>query len=266
MNDQPLQKKISNYRAIIISIALSAIGLIALYIAETNYLAPHVAIKAFISQLGGLLLATGLLTIIWDLAAKREFANEMFSIARIATDIKEAGIERGTLRYLEDVEWGRLFESAREIDIFVSYASTWRKVHDARLNTAASKSGTKIRVFLPDPRDAQHLAVLALRFGKSVDELRSDIINSTKDFANLAKPGGAELEIYHRKGDMLFSLYRFDNRAVLSMYSHARIRTGVPTFVVSNGNIFDFVARDLKAIVEQSQKLTPEEAKGGMIQ
>jgi hypothetical protein len=266
MNDQPLHKKITNYRAIITSIAFSVIGFVALGAAETNWLTPYVALKAFISQLGGLLLATGLLTIFWELVAKREFANEMYSIARIATDIKEAGIERGTLRYLEDVEWDRLFESAHEIDIFVSYASTWRKVHDSRLNAAASKRGTKIRIFLPDPRDDQHLTVLALRFGKTVEELRSDIVKSTRDFANLIKPEGAELEIYHRKGDVLFSFYRFDNRAVLAMYSHGRVRTGVPTFVVSNGNIFDFVARDLKAIVDQSRKLTLEEAKGGMIQ
>lgn len=133
MDNQSLHKKVSNYLAIILSIALVAVGILALYISETKWLADYMAWKATISQIGGLLLATGLLAIIWDLAAKRAFANEMFSIARIATDIKEAGVERVSLRYLQDVEWDRLFESAREIDIFVSYASTWRKVHDTRL-------------------------------------------------------------------------------------------------------------------------------------
>ena len=49
----------------------------------------------------------------------------------------------------------------------------------------------------------------------------------------------AQVQVYLRKGDLVFSCYRFDSRAVLTLYSHSKERrTSVPTFVTRNGSLF----------------------------
>lgn len=72
------------------------------------------------------------------------------------------------------------------------------------------------------------------------------------------KQGGADLRVYVRSGDVVFSCYRFDSRAVLTLYSHTRQRRSrVPTFVVKSGDLFTFVYEDITAILEQSQQIFP---------
>jgi hypothetical protein len=66
-------------------------------------------------------------------------------------------------------------------------------------------------------------------------------------------PGGADVEVYHRSGHWLFSCYRFDQTAVVTLYSHQRLRVSVPTIVVRDGGSFyDFIRKELEAIKSQS--------------
>jgi hypothetical protein len=63
-----------------------------------------------------------------------------------------------------------------------------------------------------------------------------------------------------RAGDAVFSCYRFDSQAVLTLYSHGRERRNqVPTLVVRGGELFDFVYNEIAAIAEQSRLADPQE-------
>lgn len=67
---------------------------------------------------------------------------------------------------------------------------------------------------------------------------------------NLIRVG---IEVYFRKGDMVFSCYRFDNTAVVTLYTHSRARGQVPVIVCrKGGSFYDFVRRELEAIHDQS--------------
>lgn len=61
--------------------------------------------------------------------------------------------------------------------------------------------------------------------------------------------------MYHRPGDRVFSFYRFDDIAVVGLYSHSRTRgAAVPVFVCARpGELFDFVLDELAVIHEQSR-------------
>ncbi|MGW4118783.1 hypothetical protein [Nocardia sp. NPDC004711] len=64
--------------------------------------------SAFVSQLGGLLLATGMVTWAWEQWGRRNFTNEVMDIARLSTELTKSGIKRATDLYLDDIPWSDL--------------------------------------------------------------------------------------------------------------------------------------------------------------
>lgn len=219
---------------------------------------PRATASAFTGQLGGLLFATGVLTVAWDLVGRRAFSREILAKAKLSAEVVESGITRVTDQYLDDVEWAELFNGARHVDIVVAYANTWRNANRSRLESIAASSGSRIRVFLPDPCDRLTVENLAARFGKDQPAVKRLINEAMSEFASLAKPGGGTVEVFVRPGDPVFSCYRFDNRAVLTLYSHSRARqTSVPTLVMAGGELFRFVRDEIAAIAAQSEPVAP---------
>lgn len=212
-------------------------------------------LQTTLNQIAGLIIATGLLSVGWELVGKRHFAGEILAKAQLSAEVVDAGILRITDQYLDDIEWSELFEGVSKLDIAVAYGRTWRNMHSKRLSAVAQRKGTLIRVFLPDPEDDLTMQTLANRFDMTTESLQTTVREAIEDFASLSTPGGGEVEVYVRPGDMVFSCYRFDNRAVLTMYSHGKKRrTSVPTLVVRSGKLYQFVYDELAAIHAQSRR------------
>ncbi|MGQ2912103.1 MAG: hypothetical protein ACT6QJ_10035 [Aeromicrobium sp.] len=225
-----------------------------------NFIADRAWLEASINQLAGLLVATGLITVLWELLGKRRFASELFGMASLSSDVVDAGLERITDQYLEDVAWADLFQGASHLDVVVAYARTWRNNHLSRLKDLAAKPGAHLRFFLPDPSDDPTMTLLADRFGKGVEEMRAVIREAIEEYSKLDSAGAGSVEVFVRPGDYVFSAYRFDGRAVLAMYSHTRRRVDVPTFVANGGKIFAFVKREIDSIQSQSHLVFPPPA------
>lgn len=258
-------RRVNTLRTLLIGIAIALVGVALLLLSGIGLMARHDALQSLVNQTGGLFVATGLFATLWDLAGKRAFADEIFAQTQLPFDIREAGIERVAMQYLEDVEWERMFNDVRELDIFLAYGRSWRHAQHTRLQQAARRPGNKIRVILPDPDDEQHISVLARRFNRSAETLKGDILEAIEEFAKLHWPGGADLTLYVRRGDWVFSCYRFDKRAVITLYSHSRERTDVPTFVVAHGSLAAFVHNELGAIMGESRQINLEEAKNRVV-
>lgn len=241
----------TNLISIVVIVVFLALGGVLLLVSSNTYPSELVWLQALLAQSGGLLVATGVITISWELLGKRAFLDEILTKTRLRADIVNAGLERVTDKYLQDVEWDDLFLGSRQLDIVVAYATTWRNTHRARLEHLASKSGNKLRVFLPDPDDAATMKVLGDRFKMAPDDLSVRVREAIKDFQSMGPPN--RVEVYTRPGDALFSCYMFDRRTVITLYSHSQERRGsVPTFLAGGGMMSDFVATDIVAIRKQS--------------
>lgn len=256
-----VERKLTNSSVLTISGVTLAGGTALLLWAAFGFSTEQSAWSNFISQLGGLLAATGLVTFAWELHGRRQFADETMALAGLSQDLKRAGIVRVANQYLEDQQlWNDLFRDVHKLDILVAYASTWRNAHRARLETVAKNPSARIRVFLPDPGDDQTIQNLAQRFSTDADDLRRKIREAIRDFEDLRRPKGAKVEIRLRTGDLVYSCYRFDSQAVITLYSHARKRQSqVPMFLVRQGDLFDFVYQDLTTIASDSRPVAEED-------
>ena len=117
--------------AIILGLCFVVAGVLLMWWSGTSEWKSNDQMQAFLGQVGGLLLATGLLAVAWDLFGRRSLANEVLAKAGLSADVVRAGIVRVTDQYLAEVEWASLFRDVNRLDIFVAYAATWRNTHRA---------------------------------------------------------------------------------------------------------------------------------------
>ncbi len=187
--------------------------------------------------------------------AEREFGPRNQLAANLGADVRAAGLLRIGANYLNELEWDTLFTDARELDIFVAYGQTWRNLHARQLHQLAERAGCRMRVFLPDTTDEATMSVLANRFAITTDEMVRRIEATRADYEKLRQPAGAQIQIYYRAGDRMFSFYRLDETAVVGFYSHRHNRlSSIPVFVcAAPGSLYQFVLDELHAIEQQSR-------------
>lgn len=245
----------TNFRVALIGLAAALVAAVLLWVAAHDgwLTGPW---RATLEQTAGLIMATGLLAAAWETVGRRRFAAEVLAKAKLSADVVDAGILRVTDQYLEDVEWADLFAGAMKVDIVVAYGRTWRNTHMERLRSVADTPGARLRVFLPDPDHLDTMRVLAERFATDPADIANTVREAVTAFQGLRRQsGGGTVEVWVRPGDAVFSCYRFDDRAVLTLYSHGRERrTSVPTWVVGTGRLFKFIRDDIDAIRVQSHE------------
>lgn len=250
-----LYRELTTSQTLLIAVGVAAVGILLLYLGGRDDLwKHHQGFQALSNNLGGAFVVSVALALLWELRGKRNFAREVLETAQTSSDVHTAGLTRIGINYNADPDWEELFHNVQKLDIFVAYARTWRNTHLAKLRSVARTPGTRIHAFLPDPEDSATVRVLAERFSTDPDTLRNSILEAKRDFLGLREPGGGEVKVFLRKGDSVFSCYRFDNYAVVTLYTHSKVRGQVPTLVCKDGGtLYEFVRDELRAIQDQSR-------------
>jgi hypothetical protein len=247
--------RLTTLEMIVTAGAVAVVGALLIWLSTVGGIPKHETVKLLLNEFGVVLVAAVAVGLLWELIGKRAFASEIFEVARVGVDVRNASLVRISTSYLEDVEWDAYFAGVEKLDIFVAYAGTWRATHTQRLRAVAARPGTRIRVYLPNPHDQAVLVRLGRRFNLAPDELRTRIVQARTDFEALRRVGGGEVIVHYHDGDTVFSCYRFDGTAILTLYSHTRDRANVPTLVCrSGGTLYDFVRDELRAIEGQSRE------------
>ena len=206
-------------------------------------------------QVGGTILVAALLSVAWDLVGRRALAGEVMEVAGLSGDVQQAGLTSIGADFRK-APWDRLLQ-AEKIDIYLGLGRTFYTTYSTALSTAAAKPGARIRVILPDPTDDAAVDCMAQRFTRSADDVRGDIRATTEKFLALALSGVATVEVYHRTGEPLSALYRFDNEAVVTLYSHRRGYGDVPYLLCrSGGDMYDFVRQEFEKLIAQGVRQT----------
>lgn len=196
-------------------------------------------------ELGALLVVTGVLSVFWELRGRRALTGEVLAAAELSSDITSAGLKRIATHYL-NVEWDGLLNEANHVDLFFTYARTWRNTHATGLRRLVARDGTRLRVVLPDRDNEALMALLAAKFSYTTEELRDLVDGAEQDFANLRRQAaaGASVELHRTDEFPVFSYYRLDRRCFGVLYSQASGRFDVPTFECEQGGSLAAFFRD----------------------
>jgi hypothetical protein len=252
---------LTNLWTVLIAILVVAAGVIALALsAGWNWLDHHSTAEKVIEDLGGLLITTGGLTLLWDLRGKRDIIREVLAKVEVSSDVQVAGVQRASMDW-RVIPWSDLINSAKSIDVFIAYGSTWLSTNSTELAEFAKRKG-KMRYILPDPDDAVAMSVLAERFDYTAEIIKSKIEESARFVAKLSRDGSADIRVYYRRGAPTFTCYRFDETVVVTLYQHKVSRGAVPVLVLKRGTFNDFFTADLTEIVKQSREIGSNELLG----
>lgn len=233
-----------------------AIG-IFYWTAHDSWWRPYTGIQAVLCEIGRLIFVTALLSIFWELIAKRALVDEILARVRTAQEIAGAGLIGIAASFHQDIDWNRHFKSAKEIDIFFAYGRTWLGTHMEQLRNAV-RAGASIRVVLPDPEDEDVTAELAFRFSMTRAEIVVRIRESVESFKSLSTEAGSSsrVEIWHLARTPVFTYYRFDDVAIFSIYNHRKERATVPAFTCEEpGSLFSFFRREFELMISGEKPL-----------
>lgn len=237
-----LEKTRTNLQALIVVLLQIGISALCYWGASWTDTHSYPTFSRALYFIAGTLLATGVLSVVWELYLRRSFTAEVLSAANISVDLRDAGLTKiefdGTC-----LPWSDLFEGANELDLLFSHASSWRGTYEARLKRIAEKCPGKVRVFLPDPDNDAVVSELSARFGKTTQAMKDKILAAKSDFQQMG------IRVFLLSIAPTYSAYRFGDSLIVAFYSHTKEKAYVPHFVCSRGGkLFEFVSTQLNEL------------------
>ena len=210
----------------------------------------HSITKALLRELGSLLFVAVAVTLIWELAGKRAFLDEVLSRVHISQNLRQAGIEETFFRFT-DIRWNELFAGVTDFEAFLSYGYTWRKTVRSYLVDLASNPRAKVQLVLPDPENATVLAELARRFDTDPEHLKNLMQESIADYDTIFSNAPCEYNRVLVSRTPLYTYYRFDRRILFALYKNSDQQGAVPALLISRGGLYEFFSNDMKELVTE---------------
>jgi len=237
---------------------VGVLGITLLTLAEISSLwMGYQSVQSVVRDIGSLMLASIAVSLLWELAGKRAFLDELLMKVRLSEEIKAAGILKFNPSFHDDIDWENLFKTATEIDIFFISGRTWRRIQGAQL-AAAAKRHVRIRVLLPDPEDKITISEIARRINEKFEDLQKRIIDAKDEFISL-RTMGANVDVWLLQAVPLYSFYRFDHTIILSLYSHKKepkpAINQIPAFILGEGDLYQFIQTEYQAMTDDKNGL-----------
>ena len=155
-----------------------------------------------------------------------------------------------------------LIASARTMALYFIHSRRWRENHDAAIKAFLSREGTAVEVFLPDLENHELMFSLEKHFddGPLIPALVED---AYRYFARLAREYQRPVQIWLFGRYPTYSFYRFDQRAVMAMYSNSVAKKELPAFeITSDGFLGSFLAADIEDLRRECRSRAPEDLEG----
>jgi hypothetical protein len=179
---------------------------------------------------------------------------EMTSASEPLSGIARVGTFAGFYQRFED-----LIASSRQMVLYFIHSRRWRENHDAAIKEFLTREGTSLEVFLPDLESHELMFSLARHF-EDGPQIPALVVDAYRYFARLSRDYGRPAEVWLFSRYPTFSFYRFDDRAILALYSNTAAKKGAPALeVTTQGLLGEFLAADIEDLKRECRKRLPGE-------
>ena len=231
------------------TIIVSLIAAGACYIV-TVYTIPAVCtdeqLCLFCSTIVSTIGAAFLVNFLWEIFAKRRFAESIFEVAKISRNIKQSGVDYIDNNF-SNIDWKKELSKTHNITAIVTYARTWRHSNTSILEEFVKNKHNKLTVIMPDCENADIMNEFDRRYNYSSGETRKLIIEAINEFSNM----GASIYLYNKS--LQATYYVMDNVALMAFFKHSLGRGPVPYIrAESTGKFYDYIEKEKDAILKAS--------------
>ena len=143
--------------------------------------------------------------------------------------------------------------------VYFIHSRRWRENHDAAIKGFMAREGTSLEVFLPDLENHELMFSLEKHFddGPLIPALVED---AYRYFARLARDYQKTVQVRLFGRYPTYSFYRFDERAVMAMYSNSVAKKELPAFeIMMEGFLGSFLAADIDDLRRECRNRAPDD-------
>lgn len=152
-----------------------------------------------------------------------------------------------------------LIGSSSSMVLYFIHSRRWRENHATAVKAFMGKPETTLEVFLPDLENHELMFSLEKHFddGPLIPALVED---AYRYFARLAREYQKEVQVRLFGRYPTYSFYRFDDRAIMAMYSNSVAKKELPAFEVTvDGFLGCFLAADIEDLRRECRLRSPED-------
>src|ERR1700704_337357 len=150
-----------------------------------------------------------------------------------------------------------LIGSSSTMALYFIHSRRWRENHDAAIKAFVGRAGTTLEVFLPDLESHE----LIFSLGKHFEDgplIRARFADPSRYFARLARDFGKPVHVWLFGRYPTYSFYRFDDRAVIALYSNTAAKKELPAFKITTDCFLGtFLAADIEDLRKECRKRGP---------
>lgn len=152
-----------------------------------------------------------------------------------------------------------LIAASSTMVVYFIHSRRWRENHDAAIKGFMAREGTSLEVFLPDLENHELMFSLEKHFddGPLIPALVED---AYRYFARLARDYQKTVQVRLFGRYPTYSFYRFDERAVMAMYSNSVAKKELPAFEITmEGFLGSFLAADIDDLRRECRNRAPDD-------
>jgi hypothetical protein len=152
-----------------------------------------------------------------------------------------------------------LIGTATQMTLYFIHSRRWRENHDAALKAFLGRKETTLEIFLPDLENHELMFSLERHFddGPLIPSL---VVDAYRYFARLARDFRRPADIWLFSRYPTYSFYRFDERAVMALYSNSVAKKELPAFeVTTDGALGKFLATDIADLKKECRRRAPSD-------
>jgi hypothetical protein len=152
-----------------------------------------------------------------------------------------------------------LIAASSSMVVYFIHSRRWRENHATAIKGFMAKAETTLEVFLPDLENHELMFSLEKHFedGPLIPALVED---AYRYFARLAREHQKPVQVRLFGRYPTYSFYRFDDRAIMAMYSNSAAKKELPAFEVTvDGFLGSFLAADIEDLRRECRIRNPDD-------
>lgn len=215
----------------------------------TVYVSPLIKdthIQLFFSTIISTIGAAFLVNLLWEIFAKKRFAESIFEAAKISKNIEQSGVDHIDTDF-SGINWKGELSHTHNFTAIFTYAQTWRNANRVAIKEFTKKKKNHFTVIMPDYENDDIMAEFDRRYNYESGKTRELIKEAVLDYSEL----GAKVFLF--KKSLQSTYYIMDNVAFMAFFKHSPGKETVPYIrAESTGSFYDYIVKEQNAILEAS--------------
>lgn len=190
--------------------------------------------------------AAFLVNLLWEIFAKKRFAESIFEVAKISKNIERSGVDHIDTDF-SSINWKAELSKTHNLTAIFTYAQTWRNSNRVVIQNFTKKRKNNFTVVMPDYENDDIMAEFDRRYNFKSGKTKALIYDAVIDYSEL----GAKVYLYEKS--LQATYYLMDNVALMAFFKHSPGKATVPYIrAESNGSFYDYIEAEQAAILAAS--------------